>query len=118
MLSYASDLRDFNRTVNGTKEVLLDRPVRPEACHESRGCLCSQSMRLQNEEPSESGDSLGPATKLRNASYFGNNSLTIDFSSLSSFTVASILERLNSFQGTPCTISSFCPLLRIGNEQI
>ena len=37
--------------------------------------------------------------------YAGSNSATSAFSSCSSFTVASIFERLKSFTGTPCTIS-------------
>jgi len=52
------------------------------------------------------------------ASYFAKSSLTSDRSSFNSFTVASILARLKSFRGRPWTISSLCPLLRTGNEQI
>src|SRR5436190_4672384 len=48
----------------------------------------------------------------------GKSSATSERSSFNSFTVASIFERLNSFTGRPSTISSFCPLLRIGNDEI
>ncbi len=48
----------------------------------------------------------------------GINSLTISRSSLSSLTVAAIRLLANSLIGSPCTISTFFPSLRIGNEQI
>ena len=47
-----------------------------------------------------------------------NSSLTIARSSFNSLIVASILPRLNSLIGNPCTISSVLPLLRIGNDVI
>ena len=46
-----------------------------------------------------------PAAVQGCARYAGISSATIAFSSFSSFTVASIFERLKSFTGTPCTIS-------------
>lgn len=46
--------------------------------------------------------------------YFGIKSLTNAFSSFNSFSVSAILLRLNSFSGTPCTISHDLPVLRIG----
>ena len=50
--------------------------------------------------------------------HFGNKSATNDFSSFNSATVASIFDWLNASMVSPWTISSFCPLLRIGKEQI
>src|SRR5438105_13678265 len=47
-----------------------------------------------------------------------NNSLTSDFSSFSSFTLASIFPRLNSFIGTFCTTSGLPSFTLTGNEQI
>ena len=47
-----------------------------------------------------------------------NNSLTSDFSSLSSATDASIFARLKSFIGRPCTISHFPERTRTGNDEI
>ncbi len=54
----------------------------------------------------------------RTIAYLVNSSLTSERSSFNSLTVASILARLKSFRGRSGTISSFCPLLRSGNEQI
>ena len=45
-----------------------------------------------------------------------SRSFTIAFSSLSSLTVRSILARLKSLIGRPCTISSSCPVLWMGKE--
>lgn len=47
-----------------------------------------------------------------------NNSLTRDFSSFNSTTDASILERLKSLIGSPCTISHFPARTRTGNDEI
>src|SRR5258708_38919109 len=47
--------------------------------------------------------------------YLGNNSATNDLSSANSFTLASILNRLNSLIGRSLKISQAVPLLRIGN---
>ena len=47
-----------------------------------------------------------------------NNSLTSDFSSLSSATDASIFARLKSFIGSSWTISHFPRCTRTGNDEI
>src|SRR6516225_8215893 len=46
------------------------------------------------------------------------NSATRDFSSFNSATEASILARLKSFIGSPCTVSHFPLRTLIGNEEI
>lgn len=77
----------------------------------------------ETENPPESGGLRyrgfeSPRKSRGELAYFGSSSETIDFSSLSSLTVASILPRLNSFTVTSWTISSLLPLLRIGKELI
>ena len=78
--------------------------------HVALACVleCGSPLLLSDERFMES-----PCSR-----YFGSKSLTSDFSSFNSFTLASILARLNSLTGTPCTISNFWPSLRTGNEQI
>jgi hypothetical protein len=48
------------------------------------------------------------------ADYFGSKSVTSDFSSFNSFSVAAIFTLLKSLSGTPWTISKSLPLLRTG----
>jgi hypothetical protein len=49
---------------------------------------------------------------------YESKSLTSDFSSFNSATDASILARLKSLIGSPCTISHFPPRTRTGNDEI
>ena len=50
--------------------------------------------------------------------YFGSRSATMSLSSFSSLTVASIFALEKSLMGTPCTIVTWEPSDRVGNEQI
>jgi len=92
---------------NGQKEDVMPQHAAKKAERRTSTRLRSEATARQDAE-----------RRRERANYLGNRSVTRERSSLSSFTVASILPRLNSATGKPCTISRFFPLLRTGNEQI